>query len=168
MFSLRLTTPLTASLRTYATAPSTLDTSLRTALKTAMKARDTFASTTIKSVLADLQNAGHLSSPPPPHKTLAKAITSRVEGAKLLSGNPALAEQYLKEAEILKAFAEPEPEGMDVESIEKLVREVMGEMGLTEIGKNMGRVVKAVMEKGEGKALGKQVSEVVKRLSSSA
>ncbi|KAL8278189.1 hypothetical protein RQP46_009362 [Phenoliferia psychrophenolica] len=158
----------TQSLRTYATAPSSLDASLRTALKGSMKARDAFRSGVLRSALADLQTASHTgSAPAAPSKTLSRSISSRLDAATTFDTSnpprPDLAEQYRSEASILSEFVEPEAAGMDASELDALVKGVMSELGLVEVGKDMGRVIKAVVAKSEGKAAGKDVSEAVKR-----
>lgn len=54
---------------------------------------------------------------------------------------------------------------MGAEELDVLVQAVMNELELESVGKDMGRVIKAVVAKSEGKAAGKDVSEAVKRFS---
>lgn len=121
------------------------------------------------SSFADLQTASHTASPPSPVKTLAKSISSRLDAAEtFLSSTPPradLAEQYQKEAAILKTFVE-EKETMASDALDALVKTVLGELGLEKgvDGKSVGQVIKQVVEKAAGKAGGKEVSEAVRRV----
>lgn len=84
------------------------------------------------------------------------------------SSNPPradIAEQYRKEAEILAEFVEPEPEGMELEKLDAAVESVLLDLGLVTVGpKDTGRIIKAVMEKVQGQASGKEISDAVKRV----
>ena len=121
-----------------------------------------------KSALADLQTASHTgNAPAAPSKTLSRSIASRLEGAATFDTSnpprPDLASQYRAEAAILSEFVEPEPAGLSADELDTLVKGVMSELGLESVGKEMGKVIKAVVSKSEGKATGKDVSDAVKR-----
>ena len=52
---------------------------------------------------------------------------------------------------------------MSADELDKIVQKVMTELGLEAVGKEMGRVIKLVVEVVEGKASGKEIAEAVKR-----
>lgn len=119
-----------------------------------------------QSILADLQNSSHLPSPPPPAKTLARSITARIDGAAIFrtSGRDDLAKGYEDEVTILREFTPPEVVGLPAEELDSIVKSVMAELGIAEVsGKEMGRVIKAVVLKVGETASGKAVSDAVKR-----
>jgi uncharacterized protein YqeY len=107
---------------------------------------------------------------------LRKAIATRLSAAdQFLAATPAredLATQYRAEAAVLEEFTsliETKPEGADgmgKEELSRLLEVVLVEMRLDPEaavgGKDMGRVVKALLMRAEGKAGGKAVSDVVK------
>lgn len=68
-----------------------------------------------------------------------------------------LVEKETKELEILLAYM---PEQIPDEELKKIIEETVKELGVTS-KKEMGRVMKAVMEKVKGKAEGKKVSQIV-------
>ncbi|GAA5936527.1 hypothetical protein JCM21900_005693 [Sporobolomyces salmonicolor] len=165
-----------SQLRTYATSPSAtvhpLTASLRAALKQSMLARTTERTAVIKSILADLQNASHQAgSPPSPFKTLALSISRRVDAAQTFrSSSPPrtdLADQYEREAEILREFGPKKAEMMAPEQLDEIVREVMKICELEKVeGKDTGRVIKLVRERTGDRAEGKDVADAVKRVGS--
>lgn len=68
---------------------------------------------------------------------------------------------------MLSEFVPPEPAGMDPAKLDELVGNVLEELGLSKdggLGKNVGRVIKAVNEKVAGGATGKQVAEAVRKI----
>ncbi|KAK4056722.1 hypothetical protein OIO90_002274 [Microbotryomycetes sp. JL221] len=135
-----------------------------------MRARNTFAVQTIKSVLADIQTQTKLPSPPSELKILTKSISQRQDAAKVFSSaNPPrqdLADQNLKEVELLQQFVPAKPAAMSDSELDDMVKAVINELGLDQVtGKTMGQVIKGVMAKAAGKADGKSVAEAVKRAS---
>lgn len=129
-----------------------------------------------QSLISDLQHGAHLASPPAAAKVLRKAIATRLSAAdQFLAATPAredLATQYRAEAAVLEEFTsliETKPEGVDgmgKEELSRLLEVVLVELRLDPEaavgGKDMGRVVKALLTRSEGKAGGKAVSDVVK------
>ena len=176
-------------------APPALDSLLRTSLKTFMKARDSFRTTVIKvcsfspqasarssrpqSLLSDLAYAAHNPSPPSPSKSLAKAIAARQDAAAtFLSSSPPradLAEQYEREVVILREFVSEDAAkgGMGKEELERVVRGVLEEMKAVLVegkgaGKEVGQVIKKVVEKVAGAAGGKEIAEAVRSFGAAA
>ncbi|BGP40507.1 hypothetical protein JCM10450v2_004491 [Rhodotorula kratochvilovae] len=160
--------------RSYATAPPStahpVVASLRTALKQSMLARTTERTGVIKSVLADIQTASHSAgSAPSPFKTLASAISKRVDAAQTFrSSTPPrhdLGDQYEREAEMLREFLPQKAAQMSKEQLEKVVREVLAANEIKKaVGKDMGRIISLVREQTGDRAEAKDVADAVKRI----
>ncbi|MBR1883503.1 MAG: GatB/YqeY domain-containing protein [Clostridia bacterium] len=71
-----------------------------------------------------------------------------------------LAEDLEKEIEILSKYL---PEQLSEEEVEKIVKEAINALGVTSI-KDMGKVMQEVRPKTQGKADGKLVSDLVRKL----
>jgi Uncharacterized conserved protein len=74
------------------------------------------------------------------------------------AGRKDLAEKELKEIEIVQQFLPPP---LSEEELIKIVEETIHEVGASSI-KDMGKVVKAVMDKVKGRAEGSLISKIVK------
>jgi hypothetical protein len=74
------------------------------------------------------------------------------------AGRKDLAEKELKEIEIVQQFLPPP---LSEEELIKLVEETIQEVGASSI-KDMGKVIKAVMDKVKGRAEGSLISKIVK------
>jgi uncharacterized protein YqeY len=74
------------------------------------------------------------------------------------AGRKDLAEKELKEIEIVQLFLPPP---LSEEELIKIVEETIQEVGASSI-KDMGKVVKAVMDKVKGRAEGSLISKIVK------
>ncbi|MBK3333218.1 GatB/YqeY domain-containing protein [Persephonella atlantica] len=75
------------------------------------------------------------------------------------AGREDLAQKEEKELQIVQEFL---PQPLSEEEIEKIVEEVIQETGASSM-KDMGKVMKAVMEKVKGRADGSTVSSIVKK-----
>lgn len=75
-------------------------------------------------------------------------------------GRQDLVDKESREIQILEAFL---PTQLSERQVEEIVRQVIGELGAS-TQKDMGRVMKAVVQKTMGQADGKRVSEIVKSL----
>lgn len=95
-------------------------------------------------------------------KVLATLVKQRREAIALFrQGNrPELAEKEEGEIEVLSRYL---PAGMSGEELELLAREVIGALGAKGPG-DVGRVMKELMPRVSGRADGKVVNEVVRRL----
>jgi len=71
-----------------------------------------------------------------------------------------LAEKEEKEVKILYEYL---PKQLSLQEIEKIVREAISEVNATSI-KDLGKVMKIAMQKVKGRAQGKDVNEVAKKL----
>lgn len=95
-------------------------------------------------------------------KMLQKQVKQRKESADIYTqqNRPELAEKELGEAKVIEEFL---PAQMSLEEIEKAVREIMARVGATS-AKDMGKVMGAASKELAGKAEGKLISELVKKL----
>ena len=91
---------------------------------------------------------------------LQKYIKQRKEACTQYeqAGRKDLAEKELKEIEIVQQFLPPP---LSEEELIKIVEETIQEVGASSI-KDMGKVVKAVMDKVKGRAEGSLISKIVK------
>jgi uncharacterized protein YqeY len=91
---------------------------------------------------------------------LQKYVKQRKEAYEQYSkaGREDLANKELKEIEIVQEFL---PQSLSEEEIVKIVQQTISDLGASSI-KDMGKVVKAVMEKVKGRAEGSVVSKIVK------
>jgi uncharacterized protein YqeY len=131
--------------------------------KTALKARDALKLSTLRMLKADMNNVKFDKN----KKTLAddeiiKVVQRQVKQHKdsieqFGKGNRQdLVEKEKKELDILMAYM---PEQCSAEELKKIIEEAIKETGAG-TKKDMGRLMKAVMEKVKGKADGKTVSRI--------
>ena len=134
-------------------------------VKTAMKEQQVAALSTLRMLKAALKNrqielmrnledadvTGVL-------QTQAKQLAEVVDGA-LKAGRAEMAEAAQAELAILKKYL---PEAMKEEELEALVKETVGNMQVT--AKDMGKVIGAVMQQVKGRADGKVVQEIIKKI----
>ncbi|GAA5875507.1 hypothetical protein JCM3774_003652 [Rhodotorula dairenensis] len=170
MFALRAWLPR-AAVRAYSTAPPTahpLVASLRTALKQSMLARTPDRTAVIKSILAEIQTAAHSAgSAPSPLKTLASAISKRLDAAQTFrSSTPPrsdLADQYEHEAEVLREFVPKKGAAMSPEELKKVVTQVLEENEVKKaVGKDIGRIISLTMERTGDRVEAKDVAAMVR------
>ena len=76
------------------------------------------------------------------------------------SGRQDLIDEIKEEIEILAEYL---PKQLSVEEVEKIVKEVIGEVGATSM-KDMGKVMKSAKEKIGASSDGRTINEVVKKL----
>ncbi|MCX7738315.1 MAG: GatB/YqeY domain-containing protein [Hydrogenothermaceae bacterium] len=91
---------------------------------------------------------------------LQKYLKQRKEAYSqyISAGRENLAQKELFEIEVVQKFL---PQPMSEEEISSVVDEVIKELGVTSL-KDMGKVVKAVLERVKGRAEGSLVSKIVK------
>lgn len=99
-------------------------------------------------------------------RVLRSLVKQRIDAIEQYraGGREDLAEKEAHERAVLEAYLPAAPEAGDVE---RVVREVIAEVG-AEGPRDMGRVMKPVLERLGGAADGKQVSELVRRLLAAA
>lgn len=135
-------------------------------MQKAAKERNSLALSALRMALAEIKNKeiearGELADDAI-LKTLASAVKRRRESIELfLKGNrPELAEKEQAEIVVLEAYL---PKGLSEAEVEALVREAIAAVG-AKAPSDMGRVMKELMPKVAGRADGKQVNEIVRRL----
>ncbi len=138
---------------------------LETALKDAMRSGDDMRKTNVRMVLSTiklsevekgsrLDDAGVVSA-------IQKEIKSRQEALQdaQKANRPDLAEKAKTEIAFLETFL---PKQLTEEELTSVVNETIAELGATSPA-DMGKVMKAVMPKVQGRAAGDQVSQAVRK-----
>ena len=152
---------------------------LKEDMKSAMRAKEKARLTVIRSIQAELKNAGI-------EKKGNQGLTAEVESpAHYLDDNEQLAvlrsmvkkrrdsaEQYdqggredLRDIELaeITVIEDYLPQALSVDEVEALVQEAIAEVGAESMA-DMGKVMKAVQPKAAGRADGKVLSDAVRRL----
>jgi hypothetical protein len=137
-------------------------------IKVAMKARDALRLEALRSVKKELIEAktsgksGGEISPDEELKLLQRMVKQRKDSANIYSaqGRADLYDKEVAEAEVISEFL---PEQISPEEMEKVVAEIIKEVGAQSV-KDMGKVMGIATKKLAGKADGKDVSNTVKRL----
>lgn len=135
-------------------------------LRKATKERDALALSALRMAIAAIKNReidarGEIGDDAVV-KLLGTMIKQRREAIELyIKGNrPELAEKETKEIAVLEAYL---PKGLSAAEVESLAREAVAAVGATSQA-DLGRVMKELMPKVAGRADGKLVNEVVRRL----
>lgn len=144
----------------------TLSEQLQAALKDAMRAGDELTKRTLRMVIsairlnevekgAKLDDAGVIA-------VLQKEVKSRQESISdaQKANRPDLEAESRAEIEVLEKFL---PKAYSEAELEALVREAIAETGAAS-QKDMGKVMKALMPRLQGRATGDQTSQAVRRL----
>lgn len=139
---------------------------LRIALKEAMKAGDNIRKSTIRLALSAIKNA-EIEKKRELEETevlaiLQKEVKSRretIEGAKKAERLD-LIEEAEAEITILEEFL---PQPLSASELEEIVKEAIKESGATS-PREMGKVMKILMPRIQGRADGKQASQIVRQL----
>ena len=135
-------------------------------MQKAAKERNSLALSALRMAIAELKNKEVEARGELPEdavlKTLASMVKRRRESIDLfLKGNRTdLADKEQAEIVVLEAYL---PKGLSSEEIEALAREAIAAAG-AKAPSDMGRVMKELMPKVAGRADGKTVNEVVRRL----
>jgi uncharacterized protein YqeY len=124
----------------------------------AMKAREKDRVSTLRLVLSELQKAAK-EGDGDEQAVLRRERKRRLESATAFrdGGRPELAEAEEAEAVLIQAYL---PAELGDDELRALVRDAVAETGATS-PKDMGRVMKAAMERAGGRADGKRVSALV-------
>ncbi len=136
-------------------------------IKSAMKAKEALKLSALRMLKAAVSNAAIQKGKPTLEDAevmdvIAKLIKQREESvAAFTKGNrPEMAEKENQEAAILKAYLPP---AMTDEELQSLVQAAIQETGASG-PQGMGAVMKHVQPKAAGRADGKRVSEIVRKL----
>ncbi len=144
-----------------------LETQVNDAIKNAMLTKNTEtlnALRLIKSMFMNLNTSGKTITENDRLKALQTMVKQRNDSAAIYKENNRM-ELYDKEIFEIKIIEGFLPAKMSDEDIEKEIKEIMMEMGIKELTqKEMGKVIGATNKKLVGKADGKIISEMVKKL----
>ncbi len=147
-------------------APMTIKTDLENALKDAMRAKDEVALRTIRMALSAIKLAEVEKGAALEDTDLAAILQKELKGRKEALGEAEKANRadLLEAAKadiiVLEKFL---PKAMNPAELEKLTREVIAEVGAVSMT-DMGKVMKVLLPRLEGRAPNDQVSQLVRRL----
>jgi len=145
-----------------------LQTEIESAMRAAMKARDAVRVSTLRLAMAAAHNRqielGHQLTDAEVVGVLDRQVKQRRESIELYrkGGRPELADAEEAELAILREFL---PEPLTDAELERLARDAVAATGAKGPG-DMGRVMGALVPQTKGRADGKAVSELVRRLMS--
>jgi len=137
-------------------------------IKSAMKAREQLKLETLRSIKKELleartaKDSGGSVSEEDEIRILRKMLKQRNDAAEIYKnqGRKDLSDKEEQEAEIISVFL---PQPMSADEIEKTVKEIIAKTGATSI-KEMGKVMSEATAALAGKAEGKEISVIVKKL----
>jgi uncharacterized protein len=137
-------------------------------IKAAMKARDALRLETLRAMKKELleartaKNAGGEISDENEIKLLQKMVKQRRDSADIYNaqGRADLSEKELMEADIIGAYL---PKQLTFEELESAVKAIIASENATSM-KDMGKVMAAASSQLAGKADGKDISQMVKKL----
>lgn len=136
-------------------------------LKEAMKAKDEVALRGIRAIksailLAKTDGSGQAIDEARELQMLQKLLKTRQESLDIYEKNNRedLAKVEREEIGIIKRYL---PEMMSAEDVEKILQQIIADTGATS-ARDMGKVMGAATKQLAGKADGKMISEIVKRL----
>ena len=145
-----------------------LQTEIMDAMKTAMKAKDTVSLEALRAVKSGLllaqteSGAKEEISKEEEIKLLQKLVKQRKDSAAIYmeQGREDLAQPELEQAAVIEKFL---PAQLSEQEVEVKVKAIIAENGFSGMG-DMGKVMGAASKELAGKADGKTISTVVKRL----
>ncbi len=137
-------------------------------IKTAMKARESLKLDALRGIKKELleaktaKGAGDEIAETEIVRILQKMVKQRRDSAEIFKtqGRPELAEKELAEADVIAVYL---PAAMTPAELEAAVREIIAKTGASSI-KDLGKVMGVASKELAGKAEGKDVSEMVKKL----
>lgn len=142
----------------------TLEERLVEEMKEAMKANDKLRLSTIRMIRSSVKNKEIELRKPLDDEAVQKVIQGMVRKGEesleqfKLGGRMDLVEKESQEIEILKSYL---PQALTQEEMIKIVDETIQEVQATSL-KDLGKVMKSVMPKLQGKADGKLINQLVK------
>jgi uncharacterized protein YqeY len=137
---------------------------LQEEMKAAMKSGDKEKLSTIRMLISEIKKVQIDSKKELTDEEIISILQKYIKQRKEAytqyeqAGRKDLAEKELKEIEIVQQFLPPP---LSEEELIKIVEETIQEVGASSI-KDMGKVVKAVMDKVKGRAEGSLISKIVK------
>ena len=133
-------------------------------LKEAMKSGDEIRKNVLRMLKSQIRNkeidTGSKLSEAEEMQILNSAVKTRKESIKLYKNGDRqdLVEQETRELEIVQSYL---PKPLSAEELDKAVSQLISELNISSM-KDMGRVMKEMMSRYQGKVDGKQVQEVVR------
>jgi uncharacterized protein len=135
-------------------------------LKSAMKAKDEFRTSSLRMLKTSLKNAQVEIM-----RELSDEEAQSVIASLVRKGKEAAAEFRkgkrediaLKEEGEIRIYYEYLPQQVPPAEIEKVIREIIGDLSATGV-KDMGKVMKAAMQRLAGRVQGKEVNEIARKL----
>ena len=133
-------------------------------MKEAMKSSDKLRLSTIRMIRSTIKNKEIELRKPLDDETIQRVIQGMVRKGEesleqfKLGGRMDLVEKESKEIEILKSFL---PQSLTQEEVIKIIDQTIEETQVTSL-KDLGKVMKSVMPKLQGKADGKLINQLVK------
>jgi uncharacterized protein YqeY len=144
-----------------------LEKKIMTAMKAAMKEKNQGALAALRAIKSELilsKTSGSASelTEADENKILQKLVKQRKDSASIFSeqNREDLATPELEQAEVISQFL---PEQMSEEEVESIVSEIISQTGASSM-KDMGKVMGMTNAKLAGKADGKTISGIVKRM----
>lgn len=139
---------------------------IQTTLKEAMKAKDEGRKVPLRLAMAAIKEAEIEKQ-----GTLEDADVLRILQKEVKARQEAMADAEKSKREDLIATAKAEmavlqeflPKALSAEELEAIIKETIAEVGATSMA-DMGKVMKVVMSKTQGRADGGQISQVVRQL----
>jgi uncharacterized protein YqeY len=147
-----------------------LQTDIETAMRAAMKAGDARRVSTLRMAMAAAHNRqielGHALTDAETIEVLDRQVKQRRESIELFrgGGRPELAEAEEAEIVILREFL---PEQLSAAELERLARDALATTGASGPA-DMGKVMGVLVLQTKGRADGREVSDLVRRLLSEA
>lgn len=134
-------------------------------IKAAMLAKDSKRLEALRGIKAEillLKSSEKGSSEDAENKAMQKMVKQRKEAAEIYStqGRPELAETELYQASVVESFL---PKQMSPEELQATVKQILATVGASSIA-DMGKVMGVATKQLAGKAEGKAISEMVKKL----
>jgi len=134
-------------------------------IKTAMLAKDSKRLEALRAIKAEillLKSSEKGSSEDAENKAMQKMVKQRKETAEIYASQnrPELAETELFQANVIESFM---PKQMSPEEIQTAIKEIMATVGASSMA-DMGKVMGIATKQLAGKAEGKAISEMVKKL----
>ncbi|NPA30831.1 MAG: GatB/YqeY domain-containing protein [Chloroflexi bacterium] len=139
---------------------------LEQALKDALRAKDTLRKETLRTALAEIKMAEVEKQRPLSEAEVLTVLQKQVKmrretlEAAQQAGRDDLIARTQEVIRVLEAFL---PQPLSEAELEALAREVIAEVG-AQSPRDMGKVMKALMPRLQGRATGQQASQVVRRL----
>jgi uncharacterized protein YqeY len=133
-------------------------------IKAAMKSSDKLRLSTIRMIRSTIKNKEIELRKPLDDETIQRVIQGMVRKGEesleqfRLGGRMDLVEKESKEIEVLKSFL---PQSLTQEEVIKIIYQTIEETQVTSL-KDLGKVMKSVMPKLQGKADGKLINQLVK------